>query len=151
MADPRGAPTGWIDSLDYYFVKKAPFQIPHAGREWLVRFGPWIVLILLILWLPALLWLFNVNSRWAYRWTAYDSFHYSPRYWPWMLGLMASFALMILALPGLFARRASGWRLALYAEIVSLITGLLAMDIVGTLIGALVAFYVLFQIRPLYK
>jgi len=153
MSDGSLAPRDLIGFLDYYFVKKAPFQIPQAGREWLVRFGPWIAIILLILWLPGLLWLLNVGSTWApfadrgY----YPAYHYSNAYWPWMLGVVAFFGLMVLALPGLFARRMSGWRLAFYAELVSVVTGLIVMDIVGALLGALIAFYVLFQIRPLYK
>lgn len=154
MADGTAAPRDLIGFLNYYFVTKAPFQIPQAGREWLVRFGPWIVVVLLILWLPGLMWLLNVGSTWgpfASRWGYYDSYHFSSTYWPWMLGLVLSFALMVLALPGLFARRMSGWRLAFYAELVSLIAGLFALDIVGALIGALISFYILFQIRPLYK
>ena len=153
MPDSVGAPKDLIGFLDYYFVKKAPFQIPQAGREWLVRFGPWIAIVLLILWLPGLLWLLNVGSAWGPFGSPgyYPAYRYSTVYWPWMLGLVAFFALMILALPGLFARRMSGWRLAFYAEVVSVITGLMVRDIVGALLGALIAFYVLFQIRPLYK
>jgi len=142
-----------IGFLDYYFVTKAPFQIPQSGRAFLVRVGPWIVVVLLILWLPALLWLIN-RSTWApfgYRGYYDDTLHFPIRYWPWMLGVVVSFALMVLALPGLFAQKMSGWRLAFYAELVSLITGLIAMNIVGALIGALIAFFILFQIRPLYK
>lgn len=34
------APKELIGFLDLYLVKKAPFQIPDAGREWIVKFGP---------------------------------------------------------------------------------------------------------------
>jgi hypothetical protein len=154
MPDGSGTPRDLIGFLDYYFVKKAPFQIPPAARESLVRFGPWIVMVLLVLSLPGLLWLLNIGSPLtvgSYRWDYADGALYPYRYWPWVIGLIVPFTLMALALPGLFSRRMSGWRLAFYAEMVGVITGLLAMNIMGALIGAFIVFYVLFQIRPLYK
>jgi hypothetical protein len=154
MAETTGAPRDLIGFLDYYFVKKAPFQIPQAGREAIVQFGPWIVVVLLVLSLPALLFLLGLGA-WApfggYRWGYSDAVGWAYAYWPWMIGAIVRFVLMAMALPGLFARKMSGWTLVFYAELVSLVTGVLAMNLVGALIGALIAFYILFQIRPLYK
>ena len=56
-----------------------------------------------------------------------------------------------MALPGLFARKMSGWTLLFYAQVVSVIGSLLALNILGALVFGLIWFYVLFQIRPLYK
>jgi hypothetical protein len=36
-------------------VQKAPFQIPQGAREWIVKYGPWITVVLLVLSLPPLL------------------------------------------------------------------------------------------------
>lgn len=158
MAETASPPKDLIGFLDYYFVKKAPFQIPPAGREWLVRFGPWIVVILLIFAVPPVLFVLR-RGAWTpiaiggYRWGdpgAY-SWGYAYGYWPWMLGILLHFGLMAAAVPGLFARRMSGWRLAFYAELVSVAAAVLSLAIVSGLVFALIAFYVLFQIRPLYK
>jgi hypothetical protein len=156
MAAAAGAPKDLIGFLDYYLVSKAPFQIPQTGREWLVQFGPWIVVVLLVLSLPAVLLLLGIgstwgplNSRWGYS-QAYG-WSYANAYWLWLTGLVVPFALLALAVPGLFARKMSGWRLAFYAEVISLIAGVLMLNVVGALLGALIWFYVLFQIRPLYK
>ena len=46
---------GLIGTLDDYLVKRAPFQIPDGGKELIVKFGPWISLVLLVLTLPLLL------------------------------------------------------------------------------------------------
>lgn len=159
MAASAGAPKDLIGFLDYYFVNKAPFQIPQAGREWLVQFGPWIVIVLLVLSLPAVLLLLGIGSTWppfgvsGYRWGYAQPYgwSYTNAHWLWLIGLVVPFALLALALPGLFARKMSGWRLAFYAEVISLIAGVAMLDVVSALIGALVWFYVLFQIRPLYK
>ena len=48
-------PKDLVGFLDLYLVKQAPFQIPDGGREWIVKFGPWITVVLLILTLPILL------------------------------------------------------------------------------------------------
>jgi len=159
MAASAGPPKDLIGFLDYYLVGKAPFQIPQAGREWLVRFGPWIVVVLLVLSLPAVLLLLGIGSAWApfslsdYRWGSGWPYGwtYMNAHWLWLIRLVVPFALLAMALPGLFARKMSGWRLAFYAELIGVIAGLLMLDVVGALIGALIWFYVLFQIRPLYK
>src|SRR5688572_3390229 len=56
------APKDLIGFLDFYLVKKAPFQIPDAGRELIVKFGPWITVVLLILLLPVLLFALGLGA-----------------------------------------------------------------------------------------
>jgi hypothetical protein len=156
VAQSVGAPKDLVGFLDYYFVRKAPFQIPPAGREWLVRFAPWIVIILLIVTVPAVLFVLRLGA-----WTPFPAgafqrgepyaWPYTYAYWPWMLGVVLNFALRAAAVPGLFARRMSGWRLLFYAELIGVAAAFLSMAIVNGLLMGLVAFYILFQIRPLYK
>ncbi|HEX5282159.1 MAG TPA: hypothetical protein VFW28_18920, partial [Micropepsaceae bacterium] len=59
--------------------------------------------------------------------------------------------LLIAALPGLFARKMHGWNLIFYSRILSLVSLLLSGLIVNAIIGALVSFYILFQVRSLYE
>ena len=40
MADTEQAPKDLFGFLDFYLVKKAPFQIPDGGREFIVKYGP---------------------------------------------------------------------------------------------------------------
>jgi hypothetical protein len=54
-------------------------------------------------------------------------------------------------LPGLFARKMSGWKLMFYAEVVQIVGALLAGSIVGAIVGGLIGLYILFQVRPLYQ
>jgi hypothetical protein len=56
-----------------------------------------------------------------------------------------------MALPGLVARKMSGWTLAFYGELASIVTALLAGSFVGAILGGLIGLYILFQIRPLYR
>jgi hypothetical protein len=64
--------------------------------------------------------------------------------------LLAHFALMIAALPGLFARKRSGWNLIFYSELLSIVYSLLSYNIIGGIVGGLIGLYILFQIRTLY-
>ena len=156
MANETGqAPKDIIGFLDFYFVKKAPFQIPAAGREWLVQFGPWIAVVMLVLSLPLLLTLLGFRSTWS---PFYPTYQYAYRYgfdtsgyWPLTLGTIVHFGLVGMALSGLFARKMSGWRLMFYAAVVRLLTALLSWAIIPGLVVALISFYLLFQIRTLYR
>jgi hypothetical protein len=67
------------------------------------------------------------------------------------IGLIIEIALTLMALPGLFARKTSGWTLLLYARLVSIVANLLAGAIVSALVVGVISLYVLFQVRPLYK
>jgi hypothetical protein len=59
--------------------------------------------------------------------------------------------LIVASLPGLFARKMSGWKLAFYARLASIVYGLLSYAIIGAIVGGLISLYVLFQIREKYS
>jgi len=58
---------------------------------------------------------------------------------------------MIAALPGLFARKMSGWTLLFYSQLVGIVHSLLTGNIISGLLTALIGLYILFQVRPLYR
>ena len=57
----------------------------------------------------------------------------------------------LMALPGLFARKMSGWTLLFYSRLVSIVARALAGAIVSALVVGVISLYVLFQVRSLYK
>ena len=67
-----------------------------------------------------------------------------------VIGLVSS-ALMLLAYPGLKAGKMAGWRYLFYSEVVSLLASVVTLNLVGLVIGALIGFYLLFQIKSHYK
>ena len=143
-ADANLPPKDLIGFLDYYLVRKAPFQLPDAVKEVLVKFGPWIVVILLVLSLPALFLVLGISAAAV----PYGAATYGLL---WSVAFFLQLALMALALPGLFARKMSGWTLLFYSQVVSVVAALLSYAIVSALIGGLIGFYILFQVRSLYK
>ena len=147
QAPKEEAPKDLMGFLDYYLVKKAPFQIPDEAKEWIVQYGPWITIVLLVLTLPALLVVMGIGAVLV----PFGGVGYATGFGYLTLGLIVQIGLTLAALPGLFARRLSGWRLLFYARIVSLVFTLLAGGIVGALVGGLISMYILFQVRALYK
>ena len=146
-AVPAEAPKDLIGFLDFYLVKKAPFQIPDGGREWIVKFGPWITVVLLILTLPSLLFALGLGAILI----PFGGVGYATGFGFLTLVIIVEIGLMIAALPGLFARKMSGWTLLFYSQLVSIVYSLLSGSIVGGLVMGLISLYILFQVRPLYR
>lgn len=140
-------PKDVIGFLDYYLVEKAPFQIPDNAKEFLVRYGPWIALVLMVLSLPALLFALGIGAALV----PFAGAGYASGFTYAAIGAVVQIGLTIMALPGLFARKVAGWQLLFYATLASLVFSLLAGSIVSALVGALISLYILFQVRPLYK
>jgi hypothetical protein len=142
-------PRDLIGFLDYYLVRKAPFQIPDSGRQAIVQAAPWVVLVLFILALSPALFFLGVRAGWGWWW---GEPALVPRIRLAGVGYLVYCALLFLALPGLFNRKAYAWSLLLYATFVSAVTSVAFLgNVVGGLLGALIALYLLFQVRTLYK
>jgi hypothetical protein len=145
------APKDIIGLLDYYFVKKAPFQLPKGVKEWIVKYGPWIDLVLLVLFLPAILFALGLSAMFIPFAAVGTGFGLAA------IVLFVQVVLMVMALPGLFARKMSGWKFLFYSSVINIVYGLVNMftvgfgSIVSTILGAVISFYVLFQVRSLYK
>ena len=141
------APKDLVGFLDFYLVQKAPFQIPDAGREWIVKFGPWITLVLLILLLPPLLIALGIGTFFI----PFGGVGYAAGFGFLTIVLIAEIGLMVAALPGLFDRKMTGWNLLFYSQLVGIVFSLLSGSIVGGLLAGLISLYILFQVRPLYR
>lgn len=146
MADTEQAPKDLIGFLDFYLVKKAPFQLPEGVREFLVKFGPWIALVLLVLTLPLLLFALGVGTFLM----PFGGVGYAAGFGLSAIVALVNVVLLIAALPGLFARKMSGWRLMLYSQLLSIVGSLVSGAIFGAIIGGLIGLYLLLQIRTKY-
>jgi hypothetical protein len=141
------APKDLIGFLDFYLVSKAPFQLPDGAKEWIVKFGPWITVVLLIFTLPPLLFVLGIGTVLM----PFGGIGYATGFGMMTIVLIVQVGLMVAALPGLFARKAAGWRLVLYSQLVGIVFSVLSGAIIGGLLFGLIGLYILFQIRPLYR
>ncbi|MEO8467945.1 MAG: chromate transporter [Gammaproteobacteria bacterium] len=145
MTEATQPPKDLYAFLDFYLVQKAPFQIPDEAKEWIVKYSPWISVVLLVITLPALLLALGLGAALVPFGVIVPGFAYV-----WVL-LLAHVVLLVMALPGLFARKMSSWKLVFYARIVSIVSSLLSGAIVSAVVGGLISLYVLFQIRDKFR
>jgi hypothetical protein len=145
MADQ--APKDLIGFLDYYLVTKAPFQLPIAVKESIVKYGPWISVVLLVLALPPLLFILGLGAVIV----PFGGPGYATSFSYLTILLIVQIGLLIAALPGLFARKMQGWRLIFYSRLLGIVSSLLSGLIVNALLGGLISLYILFQVRALYE
>jgi hypothetical protein len=139
------------DILDLYLVKKAPFQLPANVKEFIVKFGPYITLILMLLALPVILLALGLSAVLLPMVGAVAGVKTGITA---TLGLVLAIATLVLeavALPGLFKRSKVGWNFVFYAVLISAVSYLISLDIFSLIIGTLVSLYFLFQIRAYYK
>lgn len=145
--------------LEEYLVKKAPFAIPAGGKEFIVKIAPYLVILAAIIAIPAILFGLGLSAFLA----PFAAVGYAMGYgfgFTAVISLVISIVALVLelfAVPGLFKRTKSAWRLVFYASIVSLIGSIFSLSthygngIVGTLIGLIIGWYILFQVKDLYK
>ncbi len=64
---------------------------------------------------------------------------------------LVSSVLLLMSYPDTKNRKLKGWNMLFWSEVVNLVGSLVAMSIVSGIIGALIGFYLLFQIKSYYK
>lgn len=131
--------------LELYLVKKAP-SLPANIKEFIVKYGPYISIVMMALMAPVIIAVFGFSSL-AYLGGVRSGFNFSIS----TIFMIGQLALQIIALPGLFKRAKSAWRLMFYASLVGLVYSILSGAIVNGLISVVLSLYILFQIKPLYK
>lgn len=135
--------------LDLYFGKKAP-AMPESAKEVLVKYAPYLSLLILIFTIPVILFAFGLSA-------ALSPFTYYAGYHPFFsfsfYGLLSllSMVLSAMAIPGLFKKSRQSWEYMFYASLVNLLSSLFKPDLVSLIIGGALSFWVLFQIRSYYK
>jgi hypothetical protein len=145
------------DFFDTYLHKKAPFHLPPGFKEWVVKFGPWITLVLMLIALPLILAALGLTAYFNRTTVVYGGYVYSSGYaysTTYMLeGILslAAFVMEAVALPGLFKRSLKGWHLVYYAVLVGAVGQLVGGNIIGLIINVVVSMYFLFEIREYYK
>ena len=133
------------------FFEKFP-HLPEKGREAVVNVSPWIALIFGILGIVSLLGVGGLGlgvSMFAYGFGMSMFIHLA-------IALLSS-VLLLMAYPGLKAKSKKGWNFAFYSEVVSVAGGVVGIamwgagGIIGVVIGALIGFWLLFEIHSYYK
>ncbi|MCM8788147.1 MAG: hypothetical protein NC935_08935 [Candidatus Omnitrophica bacterium] len=142
------------DKLKIYLVNKAPFFLPENVKELIVDFGPYLVILLIILKAPTLLAVFGLGvlvSPFAPFLGSLYMVSYGIRYIISMVVFGAVLVLEALAVPGFFKRQRKAWLYLFYSSLFWVVSGFLNGAVIETLVGAVIGWYVLFQVREYYK
>lgn len=133
--------------LEPIFLQKFP-PFSESVKEFLVQYGPYIILILSILGVVGLLTALGLGGAvlGAGGLTAGIGFN---AYIGIALGIV-TLVMYLMAFSPLKARKRAGWNLLYYALLISLISNLVQLSILGFIIGGVIGFWVLFQIREKY-
>ncbi|WP_234733621.1 hypothetical protein [Tellurirhabdus bombi] len=124
------------------FIDKAPIQFSTPVKHSIVKYGPYVLAILLPFCLLALILSGNMATLRLF--TLHLETNIS------LLVLLLSLCLGITAIPGLFRRTRSSWTKLYWAELIYCLSAIIEMDFGGLLLTFSVGFYILFQIRSYF-
>lgn len=136
------------DTLNEYFGQKAP-QLPKGIKDFLVMAAPYLVILGIILTIPAILALLGLSVLLAPAlalgggWTLAGIIS--------LLVLLVTTVLMIMAVPGLFAKKKFGWDKMFWVSLINVVGTLVTGNLIGLVIGTAITWYFLFQVRSYYK
>jgi hypothetical protein len=129
-----------------YLHQKVPFHLPPYMREWIVKYFPWIIMVVMLLTLPAALDALGLGGQGiAYHLSIFGQVTI------YEIFALAALVLEAFALPGLFKRSLKGWHLVYYAVLIAAIGQLFVGEIVNAIFNILISMYFMFQIREYYK
>jgi hypothetical protein len=141
--------------FDTYLHLRSPIQLPAGAKEFIVKYGPWISLVLLIIAavtvIPLMIFALGLTAATLPFQAAVGVIHTTTL---WYVHLVISFVVLVMegiAIPGLLKRKMSGWRMLYYAMLLSAVGNLLAQDILGFIFGLVISMFILFQIREYYR
>lgn len=136
-------------TLEEYLVKKAP-TLPENWKKFLVRFLPWITLMLFVLAIPVVLAFLGL-SVFILPFTLLPGLGAGLNAVIAWVVLAGSLVLEAMAIPGLFKQEAKAWRLLYYSVLLSGVYNLFTLSLGSLIIGTGLSLYILFQIKSYYK
>jgi hypothetical protein len=138
----------FIDTMGEWFDKFP--AIPKNGREVLVKIAPIISLVFGIL--GILIGISGLGILTIFSPVAFlgGATGYGAGFLSALIYLVSSVVLLI-SYPGLKAHKYKGWKLLFWSQAIDLVGGLVSMAIISAIIGALIGFYLIYQIRSYYK
>ena len=143
--------TDIIDTMGQWFDKFPP--LPKNWRDTLARIAPLLSLIFGILGIIVAiggLGLLTTTSPLAFLGGASSVSSYGTGILSVLIYLVGS-VLLLASYPGLKAKKHKGWKLLFWSEVANLVGGLVSLAILSAIVGALIGFYLIFQIRSYYK
>lgn len=160
---PVSGPLAGLEKWLYdVLVTKAPYTLPKAAADWIAKYAPWLTLVVGVLLLFSIFSLWQVLSYTNSVLSAYAAYVGHPVgmsvwFWPAFIVLVIQVVVMLVSVPMLLKQQRKGWLFVFYADLVSVVYGVLNAilyssfgSLLMTLVAAVIGLYVLFQIRRYY-
>jgi hypothetical protein len=125
--------------------KSAP-KFPPGIVDFLVSFAPYLALIGGVLGVLSVLTFFSLgNIIYTFK-PSFVTLFYLP-----IIGSIISGIMLIAAYPDLKEKKLFGWKLVFWAVNVSILISLLSLNLLGALLGAVVSWYILSEVKGKYS
>lgn len=136
-------------TLDEYLIKKAP-PLPANAKEAVVKYAPYLSIFLIFILIVPILVTFGLGALLA-PFAFLGGVGVGASFTFATLFLLAGLIIEIMAIPGLFKRQKSAWRLMYFGTLLNAVYNLLTFNLGNLIIGSLLGLYILFQIKSYYK
>jgi hypothetical protein len=148
--------------------KGAP-ALPKNAKDWIVKYLPWLTILAAAgsAWAAWALWdwAHSPVAEWLSAWSAYyadlgvKTDYMGAGMWIAFIVMIVSAVIYLAAFAGLKATKKVGWNFLFLGTIVSLVYGIVivftdyggAGSLIGAIIGVVISWYFLFQIRDSYS
>ncbi len=137
----------WESSFEEWFLMLPPLS--KNSKEAIINIIPWITLILGILGLCITIKYSLLTLYYPFVLPAFAFLGGTGIIVSGILGLI-TYILLLASFPGTKKRVYQGWKLLFWSNVVSIISSILSISLLGILIS-LAAFYLLYQIKQYYK
>lgn len=125
-------------------------KLPVEIVNFIVSFGPYLVLIGGVLSVLSILSLFSIGTLVFYSFAPLTRSLF-PFYYIYVIGSVISGIMLILSFKDLQEKKLFGWRLVFWSGNVNIAASLLSMNFFGAILSALISWYLLSQIKQKYS
>ena len=135
--------------LEPIFTDKLP-GLSDGVKEFIVKITPYLAIFSMVMLLPILLAALGLSAIFLPI-SLISSFQVG---FGSSLGLIFAIIMIVLeimAIPGLFKRQMSAWKLMFYVTLLSVLQNVLSFNLGGLVIGGGISCYLLFQIKTKYN
>ncbi len=142
------------DQLKVYFADKAP-ALPENIKELIVKFAPWLTIIGVVMGAFAFLALIGLGAFMVPLGTIGGMMSGQPfAGFGYIVTTVVTGLIVVMeaiSISGLFKRAKSAWNIMFYVSLVNVVNNLVHFDLIGLVLGAVISWYFLFQVRSYYK
>lgn len=139
----------WVKTLEEWFAKLPP--LPKGATDVIVKIAPWLALIFGVLGVLGSLAATGILAVLSPFLVLGGGLGVATGGVIGAILALVSSVLMLMAFPGLRDRKIAGWKYSFWSEAISVVSSVVALNLVGAVVGALIGFYILFAIKSYYR